>query len=418
MSQQRRTSSTRRRKWSGLITRWTLLGLFEIDEGHEFYDLTCMMKSGISTALQNNINEPTPTQLSPDDFTKEETDIHQGFMLQTFAGPVFANLRRSVHISEEEYENSVASSEPYLQFISNSKSKADFFITHDRRFFLKTETKKEIGLLLSNLRIYTEHLHKYPHSLLVKILGVHRIIISGESKKYFIVMQSVFYPDERVTARYDIKGCEVGRWSNPTPKKNQAVVILKDMNFEGQHIVLGEQRSWLVRQVKIDTAFLRSINVLDYSLLLAHQPLHEDELDQNHHLANLVHRTTISLNQKDPTHPCSVSRCSSDRDSCLIMPDNNSEHKRSEETLHFQDFEQTQVENRRLLPDYRNPLHVIDGPQLRYFVGIIDIFTEYGFQKKLENLWKRIKYPRRAFSTVSPSAYSLRFNQWVEGHTK
>lgn len=49
--------------------------------------------------------------------------------MQTFAGPAFANLRRSVNISEEEYETSLASPEPYLQFISNSKSKADFFIT-------------------------------------------------------------------------------------------------------------------------------------------------------------------------------------------------------------------------------------------------------------------------------------------------
>lgn len=41
--------------------------------------------------------------------------------------------------------------------------------------------------------------------------------------------------------RYDIKGCEVGRWTDPTPKKEQAIVILKDMNFEGQHIALGRR---------------------------------------------------------------------------------------------------------------------------------------------------------------------------------
>ncbi|KAA0714442.1 Phosphatidylinositol 4-phosphate 5-kinase-like protein 1 [Triplophysa tibetana] len=313
---QRSRSSTRRRQWAGVMSRWTQLGVFEIDEEHEFYELNRMMKRGLSAAVQNAPDDPA-----------------SGFRMQTFAGPAFANLRRSVNISEEEYETSLASPEPYLQFISNSKSKADFFIT------------------------------------------------------------------------YDIKGCEVGRWTDPTPKKDEAIVILKDMNFEGQHITLGEESSWMVRQVKIDTAFLRSLNVLDYSLLLAHQPLHKDEVDQKHHLANLVSRTAISLDQNLPTHAHSFSRCSEERDSHTLVS-------------HSQDPQQMETQNRRLLPDFRNPLHVIDGPHSRYFVGIIDIFTEYGLKKKLENLWKRMKYPRRAFSTVSPSAYSLRFVQWVEKHTK
>lgn len=128
-----------------------------------------------------------------------------------------------------------------------------------------------------------------------------------------------------------------------------------------------------------------------------------------------------SLDQKSPSHARSFSSCSEESDSHTL----ESEHETAEgfqlhhrHGAHSQDPQQVQAQNRRLLPDFRNPLHVIDGPHSRYFVGIIDIFTEYGFKKKLENLWKRIKYPRRAFSTVSPSAYSLRFVQWVEKHTK
>lgn len=39
----------------------------------------------------------------------------------------------------------------------------------------------------------------------------------------------------------------------------------------------GPQRSWLLHQMELDTAFLRELNVLDYSLLMAFQRLHEDE---------------------------------------------------------------------------------------------------------------------------------------------
>ena len=55
------------------------------------------------------------------------------------------------------------------------------------------------------------------------------------------------------------------------------------------------QRPWLLRQVEIDTQFLRRLNVLDYSLLLAHQPLHLDERHQSLSFATLIMRTKKSV---------------------------------------------------------------------------------------------------------------------------
>lgn len=81
----------------------------------------------------------------------------------------------------------------------------------------------------------------------------------------------------------------------------------------------------------------------------------------------------------------------------------------------FQDF---RAQNRRLLPNLKNPLHVIDGPEQRYFIGIIDIFTVYSFKKRLEHWWKSLRHPGRSFSTVSPQSYCLRLCHWVRDHTK
>lgn len=82
-------------------------------------------------------------------------------------------------------------------------------------------------------------------------------------------MQSVFYPDERINIRYsicfphvvlcmsdmlygcvkavtlllhrfDLKGCEVGRWTDPDTGGEQIIKVLKDNNFEGQCIALGK----------------------------------------------------------------------------------------------------------------------------------------------------------------------------------
>ncbi|XP_053266667.1 phosphatidylinositol 4-phosphate 5-kinase-like protein 1 [Pleuronectes platessa] len=431
----RHQRSVKRRRWGGLRQQWKLLGLFEIDQQHEFYSLTCMMKEGLSAAIQNTSSRAAPTEASDDDFRSEVSQIHKDFTMQTFAGPVFSGLRGSLGMTETEYEESLCSDSCYLQFISNSKSKADFFLTNDKRFFLKTQNKREIQFLLSNLKIYMEHLRRYPHSLLVKFLGVHRINVPHRHKKYFIVMQSVFYPDDRINARYDIKGCEVSRWTEPAPEGSPIIVVLKDLNFEGQHITLDRQRPWLLRQLEIDTHFLRRLNVLDYSLLLAHQNLQKDERHQSLSFATLIVRTKKSVNPG--SSPAAVPGEVPQDDSILLFSEGDggglmsaqAGEALSSSALHtcpgtagpgsdateLPDF---RAQNRRLLPNLKNPLHVIDGPEQRYFIGIIDIFTVYGFKKRLEHLWKRLRHPGRSFSTVSPQTYCVRLCQWVQDHTK
>ncbi|XP_074527073.1 phosphatidylinositol 4-phosphate 5-kinase-like protein 1 [Halichoeres trimaculatus] len=426
---------TRRRRWWHLRQRWRMLGVFEINEQHEFYHLTAMIKAGMRASIQSNMDTPVQNTLTTEHFKAEENHTHEGFEMQTFAAPVFAKLRHSLDISEEEYMNSLSSDGAYLQFVSNSKSKANFFVTNDKRYFLKTQSRREIRFLLSNLKVYMDHLDKYPHSLLVRFLGVHRIVIPNEEKKYFIVMQSVFFPDERINIRYDIKGCEVGRWTNPDTGGKQIIKVLKDNNFEGQHIALGPEKSWFASQVKVDSAFLQELNVLDYSLLLAHQPLHRDELEGKRSLANLVVRTTKSFDFDDGPDPDPPTIPLLEENRAEVWPDAtdsgtgqaaaagediplqemNSSVRKNRSDSDLQDFEE---HHRRLLPNCKNAVHVLDGPDQRYFVGIIDIFTVYGWKKKLEHLWKCLRFPGRAFSTVSPDKYSRRFCQWIQAHSQ
>ncbi|XP_042344301.1 phosphatidylinositol 4-phosphate 5-kinase-like protein 1 [Plectropomus leopardus] len=434
------TSRTaRQRRWWHLRQRWRMIGLFEINQEHEFYYLTSMIKEGIHAAIQTNMDTTGLDTFSTDDFKAVETQTHEGFEMQTFAASVFAKLRRELDITEEEYKDSLCSAGCYLQFVSNSKSKADFFVTNDKRFFLKTQSRHEIQFLLSNLPTYVDHLEKFPHSLMVRFLGVHRIVIPNEIKKYFIVMQSVFYPDERINIRYDIKGCEVGRWTNPDTGGKRIIKVLKDNNFEGQHIELGQEKTWFLQQVQADAEYLQGLNVLDYSLLLAHQPLHRDEQEGKHSLANLVIRTTKSLDFDDsptmpdpPTVPLLKETMDEEAPTTsghgLGQP--QAEAEGTSEGIPLQEIKSPKItrtdselqefheHHRRLLPNCKNAIHVVDGPERRYFVGIIDIFTVYGWKKKLENLWKNLRYPGRAFSTVTPSKYSRRFCKWIQEHSQ
>uniref|UniRef100_A0A6I8P8J8 Phosphatidylinositol-4-phosphate 5-kinase like 1 n=1 Tax=Ornithorhynchus anatinus TaxID=9258 RepID=A0A6I8P8J8_ORNAN len=374
------TLSDRRRFLWRLQQKWKLLGLFEIGQDHELYGLTCMMKQGLRDALQVSVDLPPPKPPSGADFTDVLTQPHQGFELRTFSGSAFAYFRHSLGLAEKDYQHSLTSGACYLQFISNSKSKASFFLSNDKRFFLKTQDKREARFLLQLLPRYLQHLHRYPHSLLVKFLGVHSLQVAQGKKQYFIIMQSVFYPDERITDRYDIKGCQVSRWTEPMPEGSPVIVVLKDLNFEGSVLRLGSQRAWLLRQMELDTAFLKDLNVLDYSLLLATQLLHEDEKGGGGHLVLRTARSIQGLSAS-PSSPDLL------------------------------------AQNRRLLPDARNALHVLDGPDQRYFVGLIDLFTVYSFRKRLEHLWKCLRYPGQTFSTVSPGRYARRLCRWAETHS-
>ena len=73
-------------------------------------------------------------------------------------------------------------------------------------------------------------------------------------------------------------------------------------------------------------------------------------------------------------------------------------------------------ENRRLLPDSSNAIHILDGPSSRYYFGIIDIFTSYGPRRRLNGFLKTLFYCSTNHSTVDPDTYATRLVQFIEDH--
>ncbi|NP_001365949.1 phosphatidylinositol 4-phosphate 5-kinase-like protein 1 isoform 1 [Mus musculus] len=372
------SSGSRRGLLWHLRARQSRVGLFEVGPGHELHRMTRMMQEGLWAATQVSKNNPPTGPTTQKDYLEVMTQVHEeGFELGTLAGPAFARLRKSIGLTEEDYQATLGPGDPYLQFFSTSKSKASFFLTHDQRFFVKTQRRHEVHVLLAHLPRYVEHLQQYPHSLLARLLGVYSLRVAQGKKKYFIIMQCIFYPTSRISERYDIKGCNISRWVDPAPEGSPLVLVLKDLNFQEKTMRLGAQRSWFLRQMELDTAFLREVNVLDYSLLVAIQFLHEDEKGIHHS----VFSTFKSIQ--------GVSKSKGTGD-----------------------------QNCRMLPDLPNALHILDGPDQRYFLGLVDMTTVYGFRKRLEHVWKMVRYPGQSVSTVSPAHYARRLCRWAEVHTE
>lgn len=83
-----------------------------------------------------------------------------------------------------------------------------------------------------------------------------------------------------------------------------------------------------------------------------------------------------------------------------------------------QSLKEVAEQKSRLLSDRPQTPHILDGPEQRYFLGLVDLATVYGLRKRLEHLWKMLWYPGRSFSTVNPTRYASRLCQWVEAHTE
>lgn len=62
-------------RWGGLRQKWKLLGLFEIDQQHEFFTLTCMMKEGLAAVTQNTINKAPTVSISGKTHVNQQSDF-------------------------------------------------------------------------------------------------------------------------------------------------------------------------------------------------------------------------------------------------------------------------------------------------------------------------------------------------------
>ncbi|XP_070532646.1 phosphatidylinositol 4-phosphate 5-kinase-like protein 1 [Ptychodera flava] len=290
---------------SELRRKWGRRGIVEIDKSHSRYALTRCIQQGLQESFKNcEVKEDASLQtgLTEEDFATVDVfqltaENKKKFEFRTYAPKIFSRLRQVIGLSEKEYQSSLVPSKslPYLEFISNSKSGMSFFLCNNKMMMIKTEKPKDVKFFRSILKTYLNHFEKYPHTLLVKILGLHYIHIPGHKARFFTIMLSVFYPDDRIVERYDLKGCHAARYTEPEPDGSQIIAILKDNNFKNKRINLGTQRQWFVDQVRHDTIFLEDIGVMDYSLLLGRHIIHSDERCQEDKFADVVIRVTKSV---------------------------------------------------------------------------------------------------------------------------
>ncbi|XP_033643412.1 phosphatidylinositol 4-phosphate 5-kinase-like protein 1 [Asterias rubens] len=514
--------------------QWTRRGIIEINENHKLFELSRCIQMGIRECYDPRQINQGDVHLQDEDYQEEviitlvENDLKKLFEFRSYAPKVFAAIRTLIGVTESDFLESLSPSSGFpklfMEFITSSRSGMTFFLCNNKAFILKTEKYTDVCFLRKDfLQRLVKHFVNYPHSLLVKIVGCYFIKLNGSKGIYFTVMQSVFYPDDRITERYDLKGCSASRYVKPLKEESHKVIVLKDNNFEGKTIQIGAQKCWFIKQVEIDTKFLENQGVMDYSLILGVQILHADEKIMTDNLADVVVRArrSVKLLPESPNSLCpnckrrlpswnqrstvkihpglkTPSKSSSPQDinetesriqqhldyaaddelsttgeagrhqlderellpvdmdtpdstkddvglgetSGQVLPGMvtmsnsqgnqlNSQGNQLNEPPELRESNSSFCEcanllkmdevlncNQRLLPNTANPLHIIDGQNHRYFVGIIDVFTRFTFRKKMEHLYKCMRYPTQSFSTVRPEQYAKRFREFCSAKSE
>ncbi|TQE08716.1 hypothetical protein C1H46_005700 [Malus baccata] len=188
----------------------------------------------------------------------------------------FEALRRICCPSELDYVRSLSRCKKWGA--QGGKSNVFFAKSLDDRFIIKQVTKTELESFIkfapSYFKYLSESIGTKSPTCLAKILGIYQVTskhLKGgkESKIDVLVMENLLF-GRNITRLYDLKGSSRSRYNPDSSGSNK---VLLDQNLieamPTSPIFVGNKpKRVLERAVWNDTAFLASIDVMDYSLLV------------------------------------------------------------------------------------------------------------------------------------------------------
>jgi len=155
-----------------------------------------------------------------------------------------------------------------------------FLCTFDKKYFIKTMTKKELVTFRGALHDYATHLTSGEGTFITKIVGVFSFrFAEGVKKTRLFVMENVFGTEKALINRaYDLKGSLHNRQvliqSREQLMRLKATKIketLKDIDFNNIDFCLKlapEDRKYVLNLIERDVRFFKDAGLIDYSLLL------------------------------------------------------------------------------------------------------------------------------------------------------
>ena len=408
-----------------------------IHKGHRQFALTWGMMMGVqmSVGRQLEISEKLyddmdmrANSLKVSDFMTvdkynipiEIKGISSRFKFKDYASLVFRNLRNIWNVDKYEYMNSICNpNSNFLEFMSNSKSGMYFFLSHDKKYMIKTLKGYECKFLRRILPHYHDHMITNPNSFINQYYGLHRVKMPHLNRKiHFVVMNNIFHTPKDIHTLYDLKGATYsGRYvkrSKFSTQSKGSKVCGKDLNFQGftdddqpgnekktgqpksqyrQWLRIGKSERKLAfsNQIASDSVFLAKMKIMDYSLL-------------------------IGVHGRDPLQVPGYIPCDTN--------DYNNEETKVHKKLYINNEKEAKIPTSLFKRDDGGFCGMNSDGTLNneiYYIGIIDILQQYNFLKFTENKYKSYTSREGSSSKISampPQKYAKRFIDFILNSVK
>ncbi|KAM3297926.1 hypothetical protein ACQJBY_039732 [Aegilops geniculata] len=251
-------------------------------------------------------------------------------------------------------------------------------------------------------------------------------------------MGNMFCTELRIHQRFDLKGSSLGRSTDKV--KIDENTTLKDLDLNYSFYLEPSWRDALLKQIEIDSEFLKNQGIMDYSLLLGFHYRARQSLLRGGSLpeTNLQDNKLAVLSEQDAMEDDSaynyreglvlVQRGSNQDGRVAVGPHIRGSRLRSssacyeEVDLLLPGTARLQIQlgvNMPARAEKQEKQEKDGGKSLRQvydvvlYIGIIDILQEYSMRKKVEHAYKSVKYNPQSISVVEPRFYSERFLNFI-----
>ncbi|KAI9140254.1 hypothetical protein BKA69DRAFT_1081031, partial [Paraphysoderma sedebokerense] len=334
------------------------------------------------------------------------------FKLYDIAPLAFRELRQQCGVSNENFLSSISDQYILSELSSPGKSGSFLYFSHDYRFVFKTINKSEYKLMRKILSNYFRHMLDNPNTLITRFFGLYQVQILGKKPMPFVVMTNIFPPNKDIHEIYDLKGSTVRRYVTPERAAKSKVPVLKDLNFteRGKHLLVGpEQRNVLLKQLEADVEFLARMKLMDYSFLVGIHDMKRSNVDK-------IRETMLSVIERKQAEQDAKKKFASavNRVMTNFKPKSLGEANKQLSGDHLPERQGSIFHSTdggfQATDDADEPMNEL------YFFGIVDLFTEYTWLRKIERMCKVVRNCGNAagISNYPPQLYSQRMLNFID----
>ncbi|XP_071403079.1 phosphatidylinositol 5-phosphate 4-kinase type-2 gamma-like isoform X1 [Centroberyx affinis] len=368
---------------------------------------------GVSHSINDLSQVPVPVMLLPDDFkanTKIKVNNHLfnkystarlenlpgQFKFKEYCPQVFRNLRERFGIEDQDYQVSLARSPPVKD--GEGQGVGLLLTSYDRTLVVKEISSEEVEDIHNILSEYHQHIVTcHGSTLLPQFLAMYRVSVESEDT-YLLVMRNMFSHKLHVHWKYDLKGSLVSREAS-FKEKVKELPTYKDVDFRNNMqkvYVSDEEKEKVMEKLNRDVEFLVRMRIMDYSLLLGIHDVERAEREEEEEMESSYEEEEEDENGLAPAPaPGSTS------------PEGIAGYMNSFKPMGPGEFDP--------YVDMYAVQSAVGAPQREvYFMGLIDVLTQYDTKKKAAHAAKAVKHGAGAeISTVHPEQYAKRFREFI-----